>query len=257
MNTPASVSWIPETALRRFGAEVDVVVERWSGEWGVPRPSPGNVCAVDRNRFVDDLSLAEPVGAQADTGAWLKAARGLDTSVGRLLFGDGTSSAAVAKEIGALATAALLDKTRDFLRDIQITQSVAAASGTDRMPGHWGARYALAVGRHEIEILAPTPWLSARGWLARPARKPVQAWSPTQALAAVQVKLTVQIGSADLSVGEMSDIGSDDVILVNGSSTDPVFVKVEETDIQFRAFLGSNGASRAVQLVSESKRTST
>jgi flagellar motor switch protein FliM len=69
------------------------------------------------------------------------------------------------------------------------------------------------------------------------------------------VRLTVELGRTGVSVGELSAIGTDDVVVVSGRSAEPLSVRVDGTDVQLRAFLGSQGAQRAVQFVSATPHT--
>jgi hypothetical protein len=45
------------------------------------------------------------------------------------------------------------------------------------------------------------------------------------------------------------------VVVVSGRSAEPLSVRVDGTDVQLRAFLGSQGAQRAVQFVSATPHT--
>lgn len=253
MRPPAPLWWLHADVLLRLAAEFDTVAQAWSQDWGAAVPATGSARALTGSQLAAAVKLAEPLDDAGDAGPWLKPSQAMGSAARRAIFGDGASAGPVAKEVGALAAAALLDRLRAAL-------SLPANAGTARQPaqalaaaGHAGAAYTVTVGEHELEILVPTAWLRARAWLKRPAVSAVPAWSAATALAHVPIRLTVELGQAEVSVGSLSAIGLDDVILVGNTTADPIVVRVEGSDQKLRAVLGRQGAQRAVQVVAASK----
>ena len=241
--------WISEAALARVRSEVDAVVRRWGAEWAVP---------VDANSVATALGFSQWTGAVAPAASadampsCVHHDDGLAAEIARLLFGE-SALGPVGMEVASAAAKALVTALEGrFGAD---GDPARAPSNGSRL-GHAGVCCTVAVGARELKVFFATSWLCKHGWLNRPARPAVAAWSPAKALAHIPLRLTVEIGRADLTVGDLSAIARDDVVLVNNPSSEPIVIRVDDTDLQLRGFLGRQGSQRAVQFVSPSKRTS-
>jgi hypothetical protein len=254
MSTSSPLWWLHADVLQCLAAEFDTIVRAWAQDWGMSAPAAGSARALTGGEFAAAVKLAEPSEGVGHSGPWLKASQAMGSATRRAIFGDGASAGPVAKEVGALAAAALLDGLRAALRS-PLASPDAASQPSDAFvaAGHGGAGYAVTVGEHEVEILVPTAWLRVRGWLKRPAVGAVPGWSPAKVLAHVPIRLTVELGQAELSVGSLSAIGLDDVFLVGNTTNTPIVIRVDGSDQRLRAFLGRQGAQRAVQVVAASK----
>ena len=254
MSTPTPLWWLHADVLLRLAAEFDSIAQAWAQDWGASAPAAGAARALTGSQLAAAVKLAEPLEGAGNVGPWLKPSQAMGSAARRAIFGDGASAGPVAKEVGNLAAAALLDGLRAALR------SPTTNPGTSPQPsdafvaaGHGGAAYTVTVGEHEVEILVPSAWLRARGWLKRPAVGAVPGWSPAKVLAHVPIRLTVELGQAEVSVGSLSAIGLDDVILVGSTTAAPIVMRVDGSDQKLRAYLGRQGAQRAVQVVAASK----
>lgn len=253
MSSHQPLWWIPAAPLRRFGEALDAVVRAWASDWGVAAPAVGLVSAMGRRELRDFVASAESLGNDADNGPWLKREPGINTNMSGLIFGTEASRSAIGREAGQLAAVALVEALAHRLRAPAGAAPLALASAAAF--GHAGAIFRTHLGSHELQVAAPTLCLVQQGWLARPASKPLQPWSAVQALTDVPVTLTIELGQAAVSVGELSHIGPDDVIVVSRQAAEPITVRADGTDLKLRAFLGRQGSQRAVQFVSTSKRT--
>lgn len=254
MSTPAPIWWLHAGVLLRLAAEFDGIMQGWAQDWGASAPAVGSARALTGTELAALVKLAEPLEGAGNAGPWLKPSQAMGSAARRAIFGDGASAGPVAREVGSLAAVALLDGLRAALRWPKASPGIVPQP-TDAFVagGHGGAAYTVTVGEHEIEILVPTAWLRARGWLKRPAVGPVPGWSPDKVLAHVPIRLTVELGQAEVSVGSLSAIGLDDVILVGSTTAAPIVMRVDGSDQKLRAFLGRQGAQRAVQVVAASK----
>ena len=249
MSVPLPLWWISARVLQQFGLAVDGVVQAWAREWGVSNPEAGSVHALDGHRFAQVVGGACAVGERTHAGPWVRLPAGIEDG----LFGDAADAEGrapgIAAVAGSWAQAALKEALTQFLLRPTATPAVSPAMPA-RGIGHGGAVYRVTLAHHVMEIIVSSSWLCLHGLLGRPARPPVPAWSAAEALASVPVRLTVELGRATVSVGALSAIGADDVVVVSGHSAEPLAVRVDGTDVQLRAFLGSQGARRAVQFVS-------
>jgi len=253
MSAPVPLWWLHAEVLLQLAAKFDAIVQAWARDWGASAPAAGSARALSASQLIAAAKLGEPAEAPGDAGPWLTPLQAMGSAAWRAIFGDGASAGPVAKEVGTLAAAALLDGLRAALRWPMNTPAALGPTEALAAAGHGGAAYSITVGEHEIEILVPTLWLQANGWLKRPAVKAVPGWSPAKVLAHVPIRLTVELGQAELSVGSLSAIGPDDVILVGNATTDPIVMRVDGSDQKLRAFLGRQGAQRAVQVVAAPK----
>lgn len=254
MSAHVPLWWLHPSVLLRLAAEVDAIVLAWARDWGVSASTAGSTRALTGEQLANALKLAEPLGNASMAGPWLKPPQAVGSAARRAIFGEVASAGPVAKEVGALAAAALLDGLRAVLRSSP-TNPGCAPEPADAFvaAGHSGAAYTVTLGEHELEILVPTAWLCARGWVKRPLVSAVPGWSPAKVLAHVPVRLTVELGQAELSVGSLSAISLDDVILVGSTTAAPIAMRIDGSDQKLRAFLGRQGAQRAVQVVAVSK----
>jgi flagellar motor switch/type III secretory pathway protein FliN len=244
--------------LHRFGLAVDGVVQAWAREWGVSDPEAGSVHALDGPRYAQAASGAGgacAVGERTQAGAWVRLPEGIEDD----LYGDAVDAAGHAPAIAAAAGARAMAALNEALTQL-LVRSTPAAAVPPQMPahasvGHGGAVYRVTLAQHVMEVIVSSSWLCLHGLLGRPARPPVPAWSAAEVLARIPVRLTVELGLACVSVGELSAITADDVVIVHGRSAEPMSVHVDGTDVQLRAFLGSLGAQRAVQFVSATPHT--
>lgn len=258
MSSAVPLWWLPGRVLHRFGLAIDGVVQTWAREWGVSHPEAGSVHALEALRFPQAISGASgacAVGEGTHGGAWVRLPAGIEDD----LFGDAADAenheTGIAAAAGSLAKAALNDALTQFLLRPNAAAAVPPQIPAQARVGHGGAVYRVTLAHHVVEIIVSSSWLCLHGLLGRPARPPVPAWSAAEALASVPVQLTVELGRACVSVGELSAIGTDDVVVVSGRSAEPLAVRVYGTDVQLRAFLGSQGAQRAVQFVSATQPT--
>ncbi len=254
MRPPAPLWWLHADVLLRLAAEFDAIVQTWARDWGASMPAAGSARALTGRQLAAAVKLAEPSEGAHDAGPWIRSSQAMGSAARRAIFGDGASAGPVAKEIGTLAAGNLLDGLRAAMR------SPTASPGSAPQPadafvsaGHGGAAYIVTVGEHEVEVLVPMAWLQTRGWLKRPSVKAVPRWFPAEVLAHVPIRLTVELGQAEVSVGSLSAIGLDDVILVGSTAAAPIVMRVDGSDQKLRAFLGRQGAQRAVQVVAVSK----
>ena len=256
MSSHAALWWISDAALARFGEQVDALVRTWADAWGLTAPAPGVSRTADAGEIAHAASTFDSLGPSAGAGPWLERVSGLDGIVADRLFGKGARAAVVASQVGASAAAALLDALRAFLRTPALADPDAPSTRAGA-PGNAGAVHALSIEGRTVQVIVPTRWLCARGWLARPSRRPVQAWSPAKALERIPVTLTVEVGNVDVSVGDLSALAIGDVIAVGTARAEPMAVRARHTDVQLRAFLGRSDSQRAVKFVSPSStRTS-
>lgn len=249
MSAPVPLWWLSGRVLQQFGLAMDGVVQAWAREWGVAPPEAGNVHALDAHRLAQAVGSACAVGERTHAGPWVRLPAGIERGLyGPAADAEGNVSG-IAAAAGSLANAALNDALTQFL----LRPAAAAAQPTMPAPagvGHGGALYRVALAHHVMEVIVSSSWLCLHGVLSRPARKPLPAWSAAEALAGIPVQLSVELGRATVSVGELSAISADDVLLVSGRSAEPLAVRVNGADVQLSAFLGSQGAQRAVQFVS-------
>ena len=254
MSKPLPLWWISGRVLQQFGLALDGVVQAWAREWGVSNPEAGSVHALNGHRYAQVVGGACAVGERIHAGPWVRLPAGIEDG----LFGDAAEAEGhapgIAAAAGSRAKAALNETLTQFLLRPTATPAVSPAMPAHGI-GHGGAVYRVTLAHHVVEIIVSSSWLCLHGLLGRPARPPVPAWSAAQALASVPVRLTVELGRATVSVGELSAIGADDVVVVSGHSAEPMSVRVDGTDVQLRAFLGSQGAQRAVQFVSATQPT--
>jgi flagellar motor switch/type III secretory pathway protein FliN len=250
MSTSMPLWWLHADVLQQLAAEFDAIAHGWAQDWGASAPAAGTARALTARQLTAAAKLAE----QTDVaGPWLKPSQAMGSAARQAIFGNGAGAGPIAKEVGTLAAAALLDGLRAALRWPTHTPAAPRPADASASTGHGGAAYTVTVGEQEVEILVPTAWLHARGWLKRPAVKAVAGWSPAKVLAHVPIQLTVELGRTELSVGSLSAIGPDDVILVGNATTDPIVMRVDGSDQKLRAFLGRQGAQRAVQIVAAPK----
>jgi flagellar motor switch/type III secretory pathway protein FliN len=230
-------------------SEVDAVVRRWGAEWAVPVDADSVATALGSSQWTGAVAPAESAQAMPSC---VHHDDGLPGEIARLLFGE-SALGPVGVDVASAAAKALVTALEGrFGAD----GDPARASSTGSSLGHAGVCCTVAVGARELKVFLATSWLCKHGWLGRPARPAVAAWSPAKALAHIPLRLTVEIGRADLTVGDLSSIARDDVVLVNNASSEPIVIRVDDTDLQLRGFLGRQGSQRAVQFVSASKRTS-
>lgn len=253
MSTTTPLWWLHSEVLLQLAAKFDAIVQAWAGDWGASATATGSVRALSPSELTTATKLAEPAEAPGDSGPWLKQPPAMGSAARRAIFGDGATAGPVAKEVGTLAAAALLDGLRAALRWPKNTPAMPNPTEIPAAAGHGGAIYGITVGGHEIEVLVPTAWLQAHGWLKRPAAKAVPGWSPAKVLAHVPIRLTVELGQAELSVGSLSAIAVDDVILVGNATADPIVMRIDGSDQKLGAFLGRQGAQRAVQVAAAFK----
>lgn len=254
MNAHVPLWWLHSSVLLRLAAEFDAIVQAWAQDWGVSASTSGSTRALTGEQLANAVERAEPVENASTAGPWLKPPQAMGSAARRELFGDVASAGPVAREVGVLAAAALLDGFRAALHSPPTTFGSAPERTEPFVPaGHGGAAYTVMLGEHELEVLVPTAWLCARGWVKRPLVSAVPGWSPAKVLAHVPVRLTVELGQAELSVGSLSAISLDDVILVGSTTTAPIAMRIDGSDQKLRAFLGRQGTQRAVQVVAASK----
>jgi flagellar motor switch/type III secretory pathway protein FliN len=245
--------WIPASALRRVEEALNGVIQAWAKDWGIALPPPG-VAKVARGPFVPPTDTAMVVisGTGEDHGVWLCEREALTRAVVELLFGASAADSRLACELAASAVTALRTGIEQGLAQTPGT-AVSAARHDNRL-GHPGASYHCQLGTHEMQVNMTCASLVLHGWIARPALKPLPAWAAERALAHLPVSLTVELGDAEVSVGDLSALAPGDVILVNQRAEAPIAVKADDTELQLAAFLGRDESQRAVQFVSTPTR---
>lgn len=172
------------------------------------------------------------------------------------LFGDGSSDAPLAGAVAATAWAALVDAMRGLLRAHVPPHAKTSDRRGEGAAGHGGASWSFTIEQQTLVVIAPTAWLRASGCLARPSPRLLPAWSPAKALERIPITLTVELGVAEVSVGALSAIAVDDVLMASASTAEPIVLRAHDSALQLRAHLGRNGARRAVQVIS-TPRTAT
>lgn len=249
MSGAVPVWWIGAATLARVRSEVDAVLRRWNTEWAVPVGAGSVANALGHAQW---SAAVQPGEASRATGSCVCHDAEFTAEIGRLLFSE-TAPASVGMDVAAAAAKALVSALEGRF-GVDGDPSQSAGAGT-RL-GHAGVCCTVPVGARELKVLLAASWLRQHGWLGRPAMPAVAAWSPAKALAHIPLQLTVEIGRADLTVGDLSAMAPDDVVLVSNASSDPIVIRVDQTDINLRGFLGRQGTQRAVQFVSPSKKTS-
>jgi flagellar motor switch/type III secretory pathway protein FliN len=243
---PAALRWVPQSVCTRFQTDVDQALARWAQAWNLTATVEAG--AVRLTEPADWRGVSEPDWLAADTGwgPWIALPATLQAQlVGSLFPGDAAGSS-VAPAVAKRAEAQLVDILMALLR---APSGAAPPLQPEPALGHAGIRYhAPLLGTH-ITILATTAWLEARGWLQRPAaHTPLAASALEAALAPLPVSMTLEVGTAALSIGDLHGIAPGDVVLSATAMTMPLRLRVNGGDQALPVFLGRSGAQRAVQM---------
>ena len=250
------VAWITDQALAQFKAVLDARVAQWCSDWGVSATLTSHAHALSCHY---DTKLLAPAGRAADGIAdcmhppllALKA-----EEAAQLIFGASQVSTEVSSAIAAEAASAF---AQAFAQALAVADGLEAAPSQalgrqQALPGHIGALYTLTTPLQQLQVWASTQTMFQRGWLARPKPDALARWQPSTVMANLPVQLSVDIGEADVSIGDLNALGDGDVLLVTSTLAAPLAVRTSDGKLQLQAHIGAVGPSRAVQFVSNAKK---
>jgi len=236
--------WVTDSALQVFKARADEVARHWAAAWGVPAIRTAAICL---SASFDPAAAQQPWKAcDGQTAAWTRSGAALAEDVARMIFGEVPQASALASEIGARAAAALAQELAQALRCS--TAGDHAPAVDERLPGHWGARYACWIGKSQFEIALGMHALQALGWIKRPAPRPLLQRALEQAIEQVPVALTIELGHAELTLRDLTTLAIGDVVLTSERASVPLRVAAPSGQTLMNGLLGSADQHRALQL---------
>ncbi|RQO63599.1 hypothetical protein DBR47_03480 [Paucibacter sp. KBW04] len=246
------IVWITDQALTKFKALLDAKVEKWRLDWGV-RGSFSSEVLVERADC--DATVAESPDVQLndrdDCGNCPVVC--LDKrEVERWIFGFGNI---VTDASLAVAAEAIEEFTRSICIEVGSDENFSQSPYQSRqMVGDFGVVYKLKTPGKQVHVRVAAEAMLKLGLLVRPKPESLIHWVPRQAFADLPVQLQVEIGQADVFIGDLNALGAGDVLLVSNAHAEPVAVLTEDRKVQLRAHIGRVGANRAAQFVSDLKK---
>lgn len=239
-----TLRWVSAAAQVRLRERADAVLSDWADQWGLPAPTGGNVelakAALSDEALPARGCLPAPV---APLGVQVQVAATLAKALPPVMFGCTAAESPLAAAVGEQAASALFEALSTRLG----RQPMNVAEHTHPI-AHPGVHYRASVGEVVVAFFADIRWLAANAWLPMPALPPLPIDAVSTALASLPVELTVELGRAELSLGDLATLAAGDVILVSQSTTEPLVLCLPEGGTALCAHLGRSGDRRAVQL---------
>lgn len=234
------------------------VLRTWSERWGLPatveavESDPGAALGGTEGEW---LLERVPSGslAPAATLWWPK---GLEAGLARALFGAPAGARTADDSLAARSLRHLCDELRQSLGQAwRVEGWHSDASSPGRLPVSTVARWHAPVDVH-VTVAGATLAARVPALRLRPPAPPAPAAPLTRmqtlaAFAALKARATAVIGQAEISVAELANVQSGDVLLLDASLAEPLHIEIDGVTSPLRAGLGVVGTQRAVQLISQ------
>jgi flagellar motor switch/type III secretory pathway protein FliN len=240
--------------------QAGTALARWSACWTtLPDHMVSCAAASDRPRAPTPALNANWRHRTLANGAsvWIAVPNGLERYLEQLLFNlnemDGSSEKHLSSEIGiAVADEALEDLLAALIRATcrQESETAAPAPIPDRLfrHGYGAALCTISLGDKSIKLLLPAEaFATPVKTLKQPSRAPTATLH--QALADIQVRLSVEVCQAELTIGYLQTLAVGDVLALPVSVDHAMRVIGPGDSTVCHAHLGSKAGFHAVELI--------
>lgn len=236
---------LSETALRGVEARVSQWLRCWSEEWAI-EPS----CllpAVERLEAASAPDLAEG-WSRLDTSGWTRVTGDLAQAVHRVLYGESSLQAdSVAGHCAVASAESLLQGLRGLLAEAPSAPDAGARAQV--RPGQGWMLVTVSLESATVRLAAPADRLlptAAPRHHDRPRPDPAAL---ADALRSVGTACTVELGCAELALGELVELKPGDVIVLDRSIHQPLLAHLPGGEAALEVHLGRHDNRYAVQVL--------
>jgi len=251
-----------DSSLAAVRQVLERIVRGWATAWGV-EAVPACACVRGEDAPVDVLPRWEEGCASRDGHFWLEATAGWHEDVTREVFhaeyayGADTPASMLAPAVGAKADAELRDAIREALLP-GATERVDAPGVGARRRGMGSVFISLRIGHQRCVGLLNAA--AVRALVARTGQRQAPPALPGlgklalgRALQDLAVKLPVELGRTQISLGTLLEAGVGDVIRLGTHVEEPVTICGPEGAAIIYGWLGRQGDRMAVELAGRIK----